>query len=157
MSDETKSGLKVSGIIGFVVLLLSVALMIGLPQYKVWQRTLKGKAELREAEWSRKIRIEESKAKRAAIELDAQTRIVEEKSKAQAEIERAKGVAEANRIVGDSLRGNDEYLRYLWIQGLQDGSSEVIYVPTEGQLPILEAGRFAKDEQRGQRKRSNEK
>lgn len=29
-----------------------------------------------------------------------------------------------------------------WVKGLTDGSSEVIYVPTEANLPILEAGRI---------------
>lgn len=62
---------------------------------------------------------------------------------AEAEIERAKGVAEANRIIGESLKGNEAYLRYLWIQGLQEGSTpQVVYVPTEAGLPILEAGRM---------------
>ena len=46
------------------------------------------------------------------------------KALAQAEIERAKGVAEANRIIGDSLKGNESYLRYLWISGLKDGRDE---------------------------------
>lgn len=33
-------------------------------------------------------------------------------------------------------------LRYLWIQGLQEGATpQVVYVPTEAGLPILEAGR----------------
>ena len=50
-------------------------------------------------------------------------------------------MAEANRIIGDSLKGNDAYLRYLWILGLQDGSSETIYIPTEANLPIMEATR----------------
>ena len=61
---------------------------------------------------------------------------------AKAEIERAKGVAEANQIIGDSLKGNSDYLRYLWIEGLHDDSAEVIYVPTEAGLPILEASRL---------------
>lgn len=60
---------------------------------------------------------------------------------AAAEVERAKGVAEANKIIGDSLKGNDAYLRYLWVLGLTDGSSETIYIPTEANLPILEATR----------------
>ncbi|OLX60112.1 hypothetical protein DB99_07995 [Salmonella enterica subsp. enterica serovar Heidelberg] len=60
---------------------------------------------------------------------------------ADAEIERAKGVAKANQIIGDSLRNNEEYLRYLWIDGLQQNKSQVIYVPTEANLPILEAGK----------------
>lgn len=59
---------------------------------------------------------------------------------AEAEIERAKGVAASNKIIAESI--TDGYLKYLWIQGLQDGSSEVIYVPTEANLPILGATRF---------------
>ena len=72
---------------------------------------------------------------------EAKARLESAKFESQAEIERAKGVAEANRIIGDSLKGNEAYLRYLWIQGLQDGSSETIYIPTEANLPIMEATR----------------
>jgi regulator of protease activity HflC (stomatin/prohibitin superfamily) len=104
--------------------------LVGCPKYRVWQKGLKGKATLAEADWDRQVAVKEAEAKKeAAIALAA------------AEVERAKGVAEANKIIGDSLKGNDDYLRYLWIQGLQDGSSEVIYVPTEAQIPILEAGK----------------
>ena len=116
-------------IVGFA-LALTIVLMVVVPRYSVWSRELAGKAQLREAEWNRQITIQEAKAKReAAISL------------AQAEVERAKGVAEANKIIGESLQNNESYLRYLWIQGLQDGSSEVIYIPTEANLPLLEAGK----------------
>ena len=53
-------------------------------------------------------------------------------------------VEKANEIIGNSLKDNDAYLRYLWIKGLHDGSSEVIYIPTEANLPILEATRITK-------------
>ena len=113
-------------ILAFIILVL----MAGCPVYSVWQKGLSGKASLKEAEWSRQIAVKEGLAKKeAAVYL------------AQAEVERAKGVAEANQIIGKSLQGNEAYLRYLWIQGLQDGSSEVIYIPTEANLPILEATR----------------
>ena len=63
-------------------------------------------------------------------------------SDAQADVERAKGAAQANVILGNSLKGNADYLRYLWIQNLEAGKTppQVIYVPTEAGLPILEAG-----------------
>ena len=54
---------------------------------------------------------------------------------AEAEVIRAEGVAKANRIIGESLRGNESYLRYLWIQTLNDNPQNVIYVPTEAGLP----------------------
>ena len=107
-----------------------IGLAVALPMYNVWTKEMSGKADLANAEWSKQIAIEEAKAELESASL-----------KAAAEVERAKGVAEANAIIGDSLKDNDAYLRYLWIQGLHDGSSETIYIPTEGNLPILEAGR----------------
>lgn len=122
-----------------LVLILAMAIVIvgalgmwGCPTYNVWQQRLAGKAEFERATMNRKIAVEEAIAKKeSAVALAA------------AEIERSKGVAEANRIIGASLKGNDDYLRYLWISELSGGekSPTVIYVPTEAGLPILEAGR----------------
>lgn len=58
-----------------------------------------------------------------------------------AEVERAKGVAEANRIIGSSLKDNTEYLQYLYITNLQEQPNNendrtVIYVPTEKGMPL---------------------
>lgn len=98
------------------------------PHYTVYTQRLEGEAELARADANRQIAVREAAAKKeSAVML------------AEAEVARARGVAEANEIIGASLRENEAYLRYLWIQGLQDGSSEVIYVPTEANLPILEA------------------
>jgi len=58
---------------------------------------------------------------------------------AEIEVARATGVAEANKIISGSITAS--YVQYLWVQGLNDGNSEVIYVPTEANLPILEATR----------------
>lgn len=118
------------GIMVVLIILVIGFVLWGIPQYKIYSLELKGKADLKEAEWSKQILIEEARALKESAIL-----------KAEAEVERAKGVAEANKIIGDSLTDNEAYLRYLWIQGLQDGSSEVIYVPTEANLPILEATR----------------
>lgn len=128
-AHDKNAGMLVAILVGILVAIVVLSFWAW-PKYRVYSKQLKGKAALMEAEWSKKIAIEEAKALRDSSTL-----------KAEAEIERAKGVAEANRIIGDSLKGNDAYLRYLWIQGLQDGSSEVIYVPTEANLPILEATR----------------
>lgn len=114
----------------FAVMVLICGVFVAYPIYHVWSQEMSGKADLANAEWSKQIAIEEAKAELESASLNAAS-----------EIERAKGVAEANKIIGDSLKGNDAYLRYLWIQGLQDGSSEIIYIPTEANLPILEAGR----------------
>jgi len=110
---------------GFIVLG-----MWGCPKYKVYSSTMTGKAELAQAEQNRQIEVHKAKAA-----VDAAVHY------ADAEVARAHGVAKANKVIGESLKDNESYLRYLWIQGLQDGSSEVIYIPTEANLPILEATR----------------
>lgn len=120
----------------FVLLTVLVGLILGIPgcmyvmpQYSVWEQSLSGKAELGKAQFNRQIKIQEAEATLEAA-----------KHLANAEIERAKGAAEANRILGDSLKGKEEYLRYLWIEKM-DSNKEVIYIPTEAGIPILEAGK----------------
>lgn len=92
-------------------------------------KEIAGKKALAQAEWDKKIQIADAQAKAEAA-----------KALAQVEIERAKGAAEANRILGASMQNNEGYLRYLWIEKLGEGN-QVIYIPTEAGLPILEAGK----------------
>lgn len=99
----------------------------------------KGKSILIEAESSKKAMIEQAKAENEAATLHAEAKVKIAKAEAQAEIERAKGVAEANRIIGESMRGNREYLEYLKIDAIRNGKGDKIYIPTEAGLPILEA------------------
>lgn len=98
-----------------------------------------GKAILIEAENSKKAIIETAKAENEAAEIEAKSRIIRAEAEAEAEVARAKGVAEANEIIGQSLKGNEVYLRYLWVTGINDGKGERIYIPTEANMPILEA------------------
>jgi hypothetical protein len=133
MDRETSSTLVIGGVIvlivgGFLTGVIALG-MWGLPKYRLYRQDTLGQANLRQQEWEKQILIEEAKAKKESATLEA-----------EAEIERAKGVAQANQIIGDSLENNDEYLRYLWVQALQDPTNSVIYVPTEANLPILEAG-----------------
>jgi len=104
--------------------------LVGCPHYAVYNQRLQGEALLAHAQSSKEVAVAEAKAKMESAQLLA-----------NAEIERAKGVAEANKIIGESLKNNESYLRYLWINGLESNNPTVIYVPTEANLPILEAGR----------------
>lgn len=122
-------------ILAFLFFALIGLLLWGWPKYKVYQLELKGQASLKEAQWSKQIRIQDANAQKESAKLLA-----------QAEVERAKGVAEANRIIGNSLKENEAYLRYLWIEGLKDDNNKVIYVPTEANLPVLEANRLSPTE-----------
>ena len=114
-------------IVGAVVVIGSLFFVI--PWYNVWQQEMSGKAEFAKAEQNRKIKIEEAKANLEA-----------EKLNAQAEIERAKGAAEAIRIENGSL--TPTYIQYLWVRQQSNlNNKTVVYIPTEGNLPILEATR----------------
>ncbi len=120
------------GLAGLILIILCALFAIAPCKriYDVWAQRKEGEAELARAESNRQIKTLEAKASEESA-----------KHLAQAEIIRAKGVAEANRIIGDSLKGNEAYLRYLWIDGLQSNNNTTIYVPTECGLPILEATR----------------
>ena len=123
-------------VVVFATLVILVAvitgLMFGLPKYKVWTSELAGRAEFVRAEQNRQIKIEEAKANLEA-----------EKLNAQAEIERAKGAAAAIEIENGKL--TETYIRYLWVRQQSDlNNKTIIYIPTEGGLPILESSRLIK-------------
>ncbi len=101
------------------------------PYVNVWQQSMEGQAELARAESNRQIATCEANAKKESA-----------KALSEAEVIRAQGVAEANKIIGSSLEGNESYLRYLWVQGMQTNNMQVVYIPTECNLPILESQRL---------------
>jgi regulator of protease activity HflC (stomatin/prohibitin superfamily) len=109
-------------------ILISVG-MWGWPKYNVYQKTLRGEATLKEAEWSRQIKIKEAQAEKESAVF-----------KKEADSIRAEGTAIANKIISQSL--TKEYIQWKWVEGLHDGSSETIYIPTEANMPILEASRI---------------
>jgi regulator of protease activity HflC (stomatin/prohibitin superfamily) len=119
--------------VGGTILILTILFMWGLPKYSVYQQNLEGEAELARATQNRQISIQEAQAKKESAH-----------DLAKAEIIRAEGVAKANQIIGESLKANEAYLRYLWIDNMNNTQNQIIYIPTEAGLPILEAGRSKK-------------
>lgn len=116
--------LAIVGVIAFIAIG-----MFGMPIYRVWSQEMRGKAQLAEAEQNRRIKVEEARANLEA-----------EKLNAKAEIERAKGAAEAIKIENGTL--TQTYIQYLWVRNQNNlNEKTVIYIPTEANLPILEAGK----------------
>jgi regulator of protease activity HflC (stomatin/prohibitin superfamily) len=116
-------------IVGASILLSLVLInaVVG-PLYNVWAQSLQGKAELQKAEYTRQVAVLEAQAKKDSAQ-----------QLADAEVIRAGGVAKANEIIGNSLKDNREYLQYLYITGIEEGSQKgnvTIYVPTEGGMPV---------------------
>ena len=82
----------------------------------------------------------EAKLRAEQESLQKEFELTKAKKDAEIEIARAQGVAKSNEIIAGSI--SDNYLRYKWIEGLQaNDDMTVIYVPTEANLPIMEAGR----------------
>lgn len=103
-----------------------VVLLFGMPQYCVWQQGLSGEATLRKAEQTRQILIEQARAEKESATLRS----------------------EAIEIIGQAAKEYPEY-RYQEFLGahaeaLTNCNVELIYVPTESNIPITEAGKTAK-------------
>ncbi len=130
-ADKSKRKTMMKIILMLAILSLSncgiVALFV--PSVRVMIEEQNGKAEFARAESTRQIRVLEAKAELESAEL-----------RGKAEIIKAEATAKANQILGDSLKNNENYLRYMWIQQI-NADKEVYYIPTEAGLPILEAGK----------------
>jgi regulator of protease activity HflC (stomatin/prohibitin superfamily) len=108
------------------VIVVGGIIFVGGPQYNVWAQSLQGKAELQKAEYTRQVAVLEAQAKKDSAQ-----------QLADAEVIRATGVAKANQIIGDSLKGNPSYLQYLWItQGEENTNRTVYMVPSNGGAPV---------------------
>lgn len=115
---------RITGIVVSVV----ISLMIGCPTYNVYSSRMEGEALLAHAQSSKEVVVAEARAKMESASLLA-----------QADTIRAHGVAASNRIIGASLKNNPEYLQWLWIDQIEKANT--IYIPTEANLPIMEATR----------------
>jgi len=114
-------------IIGASILLTLIVInaVVG-PLYNVWAQSLQGKAELQKAEYTRQVAVLEAQAKKDSA-----------KQLADAEVIRAQGVAQANQIIGESLKDNPAYLQYLWItEGEKDSNRTVYMIPSNGGAPV---------------------
>lgn len=131
-----RGDVKVTLVSVVVIAVVVTGFLVGWPQYNVYRKQMQGRAAYEQAVQDRRIRVLEAQAALDSAQLTA-----------QAEIARARGTNEANRIMAESLGGPDNYLRWAYINMLQEtagrGDRQVIYIPTEAGMPILEAGRRA--------------
>lgn len=113
---------------------LIILAMWGCPRYSVYRQRKVGESLLAHAQSSREVAVAEAKAKMESASLLA-----------QADTLRAHGIARSNEIIGASLKDNEAYLHWLWIDQLKDTKDQVIYIPSGNMgMPILEANRFIK-------------
>ncbi|WP_269582007.1 hypothetical protein [Roseibium sp. Sym1] len=126
--------------IGIIYVSIGIALALGVigggwyawKTVQVWGAEMSGRAILAEAEFSKQARVKEAQAKRDAAALEG-----------EAELTRAEFAAKSNAALADGLGGPEAYLRYLYIRMLEEqgAAGQVIYIPTEAGIPLLEAGK----------------
>ena len=113
-----------TGLIAVFVIAIILIFLFAWPQYKVWQQGMAGQAQLSKAQQSKQIAIETAKA----------------------ELESAKLRAEAIKVMGKAAQEFPEYRQQEFIgafgEALREGNiSQIVYVPTEANIPVLEAGK----------------
>ena len=132
MRNNMKGEMTTGGALGLLttltlfVLLLVAAGMAGCPQYEVYTQRLKGQAELARADQNRQILV----------------------TQAHAEFEAAEQRAAAIKVMGQAAHDFPEYRQQEFIgafaEAVKDGKiNQIIYVPTEANIPITEARRLA--------------
>jgi regulator of protease activity HflC (stomatin/prohibitin superfamily) len=113
-----------------------VVVGIGSPYYQVWYAEMRGKARTVQAEHEGAARLAQAESEKK-IQIEG----------AKAEVESAKLRAEAIEIVGKASKDFPEYRTQEFIgafaEALKEGNvSQIIYVPTEANIPIMESGRL---------------
>ena len=107
----------------FILAFLVTAGMWGCPQYNVYEQRLNGEAILSKAESTRRALVVQAQAEKDAAVLRA----------------------DAIKIVGQAAKDFPEYRQQEFIgafaSALENGKvNQIIYVPTEANIPIIEAG-----------------
>lgn len=108
--------------LGISTLLLTALGMAGCPAYNVWTAKMQGEATLAHANQARQVIV----------------------AQAEAELDAAQKRAKAIEIVGEMAKRYPEYRQQEFIgafgEALKEGKiTQIIYVPTEANIPILEA------------------
>ena len=122
-------------IVAFIIIVANVWGLMGRPRWKVWAAHQDGLADLTRAKNEQQIQIAQAQSRLDAAQLNKKAAIIE-----------AEAVSAQIKEIGTQLTAHDLYLRWQWIKMMDDSDTkrETIYVPTEANLPILEAGRLVR-------------
>jgi regulator of protease activity HflC (stomatin/prohibitin superfamily) len=111
----------VVGILVTIVLIL--VCMFGFPMWNVWRSGLEGEAALKKAEQTRMIQIQQAKGEKEAAQF------------------RADAIAIVGKAATDFPAYRTQEFIGAFAEALHSGKiNQIIYVPTEANIPIIEAG-----------------
>lgn len=123
MDNDFPTGWIVAAVVFILVLIMGG--MAGCPQYKVYSERLHGEAELARANSTKQVLVTQALAEKEAAQLRA----------------------DAIKIVGQASQDFPAYRQQEFIgafaDALREGKiSQIMYVPTEANIPITEAARL---------------
>jgi len=126
---KNQKGYGELGFLSLAGIVLFGAMLFLWPKYRVYSQELRGQAALAEAKSSKQVQVEQ----------------------ARGELESSKLRAEAIKVIGKAAQEYPEYRNQEFIgafgEALREGQIEqIIYVPTEANIPILEAGKRSEAE-----------
>jgi hypothetical protein len=121
--DNKQAGITILVVVLLVIIFIA-SLMFGLPMWNVWRAGLSGEASLKRATQTRMIQVEQARGEKEAAQMRA----------------------DAIAIMGKAAKEFPEYRQQEFIgafaEAMKDGRiNQIIYVPTEANIPITEAGR----------------
>ncbi|WP_162941578.1 hypothetical protein [Desertimonas flava] len=133
--DTPEGQANVARAIGKAVATVIVAIVLVIVGWKV----VSPKLNLYRSNTEKQSVIAEQEAISQAEVYAAQKRVTAAEAEAEARIIEAESIAESQRIISETL--TPEYLTWRFYEVLATTENEIIYVPTEAGLPILEAAR----------------
>lgn len=128
---EPSSGLGWGSWALIIFVALSIWFIFIYPVWRVWASEKSGEADLAQAHKEQQVQVAKAQGRLDAAELNKKAAVVE-----------AEAVSAQIEKIGKQLTEHDLYLKWQWIKMMEERpDSSVIYVPTEANLPILEATR----------------
>jgi regulator of protease activity HflC (stomatin/prohibitin superfamily) len=109
--------------VGLLIVIILVC-MFGFPTWNVWRAGLEGEAALKKAEQTRMIQIQQAKGEKEAA------------------IFRAEAIAIVGKAATDYPQYRTQEFIGAFAEAMHNGRiNQIIYVPTEANIPITEAGK----------------
>lgn len=121
------------------VVKVTVGVVVGCVALWLLVAWLSPKLNLYRAETERRAVIAEARAEAEAAQFTAERQVEIATAQAEADRIRAAGIADANATIAESL--TPEYVRWYFVDRLDNIDGQIIYVPTEAGVPLPEAGR----------------
>lgn len=110
------------------------------PKLNLYKSNTEKQAVIKEQEAISEAEVYAAEKRVIAAQAEADALLIDANAAAERRVIEARSIAESQEIIAATL--TPEYLEWRFYEVLADSDSDVIYVPTEANIPITEAGRI---------------